>query len=92
MLLGIRNKCRSFGFLRCSPVAQDDRLSLTVESQVFRRGGRDLGHPALSAMKSALAGIGEGAKDGAGVVVHHLAKVHSDGKDDNQEEKVDAKQ
>jgi hypothetical protein len=45
-----------------------------------------------SAIKSALAGVGEGPKDCAGVLVHHLTKVHGDGEQDDQEEKVYAKQ
>jgi len=45
-----------------------------------------------SAIKSALAGVGEGPKDCAGVLVHDLTKVHGDGEQEDQEEKVDAKQ
>jgi hypothetical protein len=45
-----------------------------------------------SSMKLARAGVGEGAKDGAGVLVHDLTKVHGDGEQEDQEEKVDAKQ
>ena len=45
----------------------------------LRRGplGETLGS---SAMKLALAGVGERSEDGAGVLVHGLTKVHGDGK------------
>jgi hypothetical protein len=43
-------------------------------------------------VKLALAGIGEGPEDGAGVLVHGLAKVHGDGEYQDQEEQVDAKE
>jgi hypothetical protein len=46
----------------------------------------------LPAIESALAGVGEGSKDGAGVFVHDLTKVHGDGEQEDQKEKVDAKQ
>ena len=42
-------------------------------------------------IKSALTGVGERPKDRAGVPVHDLTKVHSDGEQDDQKEKVDAK-
>jgi hypothetical protein len=45
----------------------------------------------LSAIKSALAGVGERPKDCAGVLVHDLTKVHGDGEQEDQKEKVDAK-
>jgi hypothetical protein len=45
-----------------------------------------------SAIKSALAGVGERPKDRAGVLVHGLAKVHGDGEQEDQKEKVDAKE
>ena len=45
-----------------------------------------------SALKSALAGVGERPKDRAGVLVHDLTKVHGDGEQEDQEEKVDAKE
>ena len=45
-----------------------------------------------SAIKSVRAGVGEGPKDCAGVLVHYLTKVHGDGEQEDQEEKVDAKQ
>ena len=45
-----------------------------------------------SAIKSALAGVGEGPKDCAGVLVHYLTKVHGDGEQEDQEEKVDAQE
>ena len=46
----------------------------------------------LSAIKSALAGVGERPKDCAGVLVHDLTKVHGDGEQEDQKEKVDAKE
>jgi hypothetical protein len=45
-----------------------------------------------SAIQSALAGVGERPKDGAGVLVHNLTKVHGDGEQEDQKEKVDAKE
>jgi len=45
----------------------------------------------LIAIKSALPCVSERAKDRASVFVHDLAKVHSDGEQDDQKEKVDAK-
>jgi hypothetical protein len=45
-----------------------------------------------SAIKSALAGVSERPKDCAGVLVHDLANVHGDGEQENQKEKVDAKE
>lgn len=44
-----------------------------------------------SAMKLALAGIGESPEDGASVLVHGLTKVHGDGEQEDEEEEVDAK-
>ena len=46
----------------------------------------------LSAIKSALAGVGERPQDCAGVLVHDLTKVHGDGEQEDQKEKVDAKE
>ena len=43
-------------------------------------------------IKSALAGVGERPKDCAGVLVHDLTKVHGDGEQEDQKEKVDAKE
>ncbi len=43
-----------------------------------------------SATESAQAGVGERPKDGAGVLVHDLPKVHDDGEQKDQKEKVDA--
>ena len=43
-----------------------------------------------SAIRLALAGVGEGTEDCAGVLVHHLTKVHGDGEQDDQEEEVHA--
>jgi len=51
-----------------------------------------LGGPPSSAMKLARASVGEGAKDGAGVPVHDLTKVHGDREQEDQEEEVDAKE
>jgi hypothetical protein len=62
------------------------RMNLKYETKA------GLGGPPSSANKSAQAGVGEGPKDGASVVIHHLTKVHGDGKQQDQEEKVDAKQ
>ena len=45
-----------------------------------------------SAMKLALATVGEGPEDGAGVLVHELTNVHGDGEQEDQEKKVDAKE
>ena len=45
-----------------------------------------------SAIKSALAGVGERPKDRAGVLVHDLTKIHGDGEQEDQKEKVDAKE
>ena len=45
-----------------------------------------------SAIKSALAGVGQGPEDGTSVLVHDLTKVHGDGKQEDQEEKVDTKE
>ena len=45
-----------------------------------------------SAIKSALAGVRERTKDCAGVLVHDLTNVHGDGEQENQKEKVDAKE
>lgn len=45
-----------------------------------------------SSKKSALAGVGEGPKDRPGVLVHDLTKVHGDGEQEDQKEKVDAKE
>jgi len=45
----------------------------------------------LIAIHSALACVGEGPKNGAGVLVHDLSKVHGDGEKEDKEEKVDAK-
>ena len=47
---------------------------------------------ASSAMRLARAGVGEGPKDGAGVFVHDLTKVHGDGEQEDQEKKVDPKE
>ena len=43
-------------------------------------------------MKLARAGVGEGPKDGTGVVVHYLTKVHGDSEDEDQEEEVHAQE
>jgi len=61
----------------------------------LRRGGRGTGgtqHSALKkgpdavpAVKSTRACVGDGPEDGPGVVVDHLAKVHGDGKQENEE-------
>jgi hypothetical protein len=40
----------------------------------------------------ALARVGERAKNGAGVVVADLTQVHGDGEQEDEKEKVDAKQ
>ena len=48
--------------------------------------------PLCRSIKLALAGVGEGPKDRAGVLVHDLTKVHGDGEQEDQKEKVDAKQ
>jgi len=45
-----------------------------------------------SAIKSALAGVGERREDRAGVLVHDLTKVHGDGEQEDQKEKVDTKE
>jgi len=45
-----------------------------------------------SAIKSALAGVGERPKNRAGVLVHDLTKVHGDGEQEDQKEKVDTKE
>jgi hypothetical protein len=45
-----------------------------------------------SAMKSAQAGVGEGPQDCAGTLVHDLTKVHGEGEQEDQEEKVDPKE
>ena len=42
-----------------------------------------------SAMKLALAGVGEGSEDGAGVLVHGLTKIHGYGEEEDQEEQVE---
>ena len=47
---------------------------------------------ASSAMKLAVARVGKGPKDDAGVLVHGLTKVHGEGENEDQEEQVDAKQ
>ena len=57
----------------------------------WREGGPRLAR-ASSAMKLALASVGEGPEDGAGVLVHDLTKVHGDGKQEDQEKKVDPKE
>ena len=46
----------------------------------------------LSAIESALTGVGECPKDCACVLVHDLTKVHSDGEQEHQKEEVDAKE
>ena len=45
-----------------------------------------------SAIKSALAGVGDCPKDRAGVLVHDLTNVHGDGEQEDHKEKVDAKE
>ena len=45
-----------------------------------------------SAIESAQAGVGERPKDRAGVLVHDLTNVHGDGEQEDQKEKVDAKE
>ena len=45
-----------------------------------------------SAIKSALAGVGERPKNRAGVLIHDLTKVHGDGELEDEEEKVDAQE
>jgi len=45
-----------------------------------------------AAIKSALAGVCERPKDRAGVLVHDLTNVHGDGEQEDQKEKVDAKE
>ena len=45
-----------------------------------------------SSRKLARAGFGEGPESGADVLVHDLTKVHGEGKQEDQEEKVDAKE
>jgi hypothetical protein len=47
---------------------------------------------ASSALTLALASVGEGPEDGAGVLVHDLTKVHGDGEQEDQEKKVDPKE
>ena len=42
--------------------------------------------------RESAAGVGEGAEDGAGVVVDDLAKVHGDGEEQDEEEQVDAQE
>ena len=46
----------------------------------------------LFAIWSALAGVGEGPKNCAGVLVHNLTKIHGDGEQEDQEEEVNAKE
>jgi len=43
------------------------------------------------AIQSALAGVGQGAKDGAGIPVHDLPKVHGDSEQEDQKEEIYAK-
>jgi hypothetical protein len=45
-----------------------------------------------SAIKLALACVGERPKDRAGVLVHDLTKVHGDREQEDQKEKVNAKE
>ena len=55
-------------------------------------GNAGLGGPHLVCDGLARSNVGEGSKDGAGVTVHDLTKVHGYGKQNDQEEKVDTKE
>ena len=45
----------------------------------------------ISRTRSALPGVGERPKDGAGALVRDLTKVHGDGEQEHQKEEIDAK-
>jgi hypothetical protein len=66
------------------------RRSMCITGNIARR--RASKARASSAPKLALASVGEGPEDGAGVLVHDLTKVHGDGEQEDQEKKVDAKE
>src|ERR1700722_2169048 len=57
----------------------------------YEENENSAGPPGSSATKLARARIGKCPQDCAGVLVHHLAKVHGDGEEDDEKKEVDAK-
>jgi len=72
-----------------NPSTLSERL---VRDRNMKRTTRAPAALVSSVPRSALAGVGECPKDCAGILVHDLTKVHGDGEQENQKEKVDAKE
>jgi hypothetical protein len=77
--------------VQCLGSARNKKGKLSSTTDVYEKHRETAAH-ASSAMKSALASVGEGPEDGAGVLVYDVTKVHGNGEQEDQEKKIDAKE